>query len=572
MKGKMKIVLIGLILFVGIASQGHGQGVVVSDTTLGASGQYKYFFAKGLRSKMLGNQEEAISFFQKCIELSQASGSAFYELGLLYSEKKDYSAATGYARNAWKRDPANKWYGLLLIENLVLQGKQIDCVPVYRDLQKIEPGTEDFLTGEIDMLIQAKQEKEALKRINKLPNNGELARWGTVKKKDVYFSLNQFDKGTKVLLEWLKKYPDDYEIRGILAEAYAAKGQKEEAGGQYKILKAQNPDNPAVSFSLGQFYFQSGKKAEALTEFLQGFRSPDVNPSIKIDIVKSFISAQEQQNKLDDHVVKLIEVLYQVDKGNPSVDELYANYLYSEERLGEAELIYRELIKTDPGNFVVWQNLLFILNQKQQYQEILIISDSALVYFPGQGLFYLFKGMAAIEKKDYPLAIATLNKGLSVPEQNAELIKQFYLSLAESLYRNGNSEEAFKNFDQMLALEPDNVQVLNNYSYYLALDERELDKALEMISRCIKKEPENATYMDTFAWVLYQRKEYAKALEPIVKTIKLSPDPSGEVLEHYGDILFRNGKAEEARQAWIKAKEKKDVSDKIDNKIKNGLQ
>lgn len=572
MKDKMKMVLIGLILFMGIVSQGHGQGVTISDTTLSASDQHKYFFAKGLRSKMLGNEDEAISFFQKCIELSQVSGSAFYELALLYSEKKDYTAATGYARNAWKRDPTNKWYGLLLIENLVLQGKQSDCVPIYRDLQKIEPGKEDFLTGEIDMLIQAKQEKEALKRINRLPKEGELARWGTVKKKDVYFSLTQFDKGAKVLLEWLNKYPDDYEIRGILAEAYAAKGQKEEAAGQYKILKAQNPDNPAVSFSLGQFYFQSGKKAEALDEFLQGFRSPDVNPSIKIDIVKSFISAQDQQNKLDDHVVKLIKVLYEVDKGNPSVDELYANYLYSEERLAEAEPMYRELIKTDPGNFVVWQNLLFILNQKQQYQEILIISDSALVYFPGQGLFYLFKGMAAIEKKDYQLAIETLNKGLSAPGQNADLIKQFYISLAEAFYRNGNSDEAFKNFDQMLVLEPDNVQVLNNYSYYLALDERELDKALEMISRCVKKEPENATYLDTFAWVLYQRKEYAKALEPIVKTIKLSLDPSGEVIEHYGDILFRNGKAEEARQAWIKAKEKKDVSDKIDNKIKNGLQ
>ncbi|MFA5815384.1 MAG: tetratricopeptide repeat protein [Bacteroidales bacterium] len=568
----MKRVLVGLILLVGMTMQGQGQGVTVSDTTLATGVQYKYFFAEGLRAKMLGNPDQAISFFQKCIELSQVSGSAFYELGLLYSEKKDYSAATGYARNAWKRDPTNKWYGLLLIENLMLQGKQIDCVPVYRELQKIEPGSEDFLTGEIEMLIQAKQEKEALNRINKLPEAGEIARWGTVRKKDVYFSLNQFDKGAKVLLEWLKKYPDDYEIRGILAEAYAAKGLREEAAGQYKILKALNPDNPAVSFSLGQFYFQSGKKEEALAEFLQGFRSPDVNPSIKIDIVKSFISAQEQQDKLDEQVVKLIEVLYQVDKGNRSVDELYANYLYSEERLGEAEPIYRELIKTDPGNFVVWQNLLFILNQKQQFQEILSVSDSALIYFPGQGLFYLFKGMAAIEKKDYPLAIATLNKGLSVPGQNADLIKQFYLSLAESLYRNGNSDEAFRNFDQMLVLEPDNVQVLNNYSYYLALDERELDKALEMISKCVKKEPENATFLDTFAWVLYQRKEYTKAMEPMVKVIQLSLDPSGEVLEHYGDILFRNGKPEEAKQTWIKAKEKKDVSEKIDSKIKNGLQ
>ncbi|MCX6225918.1 MAG: hypothetical protein NTV01_14390, partial [Bacteroidia bacterium] len=66
--------------------------------------------------------------------------------------------------------------------------------------------------------------------------------------------------------------------------------------------------------------------------------------------------------------------------------------------------------------------------------------------------------------------------------------------------------------------------------------------------------------------------EYAKALEPMLKTIRISTDPSGEVLEHYGDILFRNGKPEEAKQAWIKAKDKKDVSNKIESKIKNGLQ
>lgn len=571
MRDTMVKVLIGLVLMLGIALPGNGQGVSVADTTRPTEVQYKYFFSKGLRSKMLGNPDEAASYFQKCIELSQVSGSAFYELGLIYSEKKDYAAATGYARNAWKRDMTNKWYGLLLIENLMLQGKQIDCVPIYRELQKIEPGSEDFLTGEIEMLIQAKEEKEALKRINKLPVEGDMARWAAVRKKDIYFSLKQFDKGADALLDWLKRNPGDYEVRGILAEAYAAKGLREEAAGQYKILKDQNPDNPAVSFSLGQFYYQTGKKDEALVEFLQGFRSPDVNPSVKIDIIRSYISAQDQQNKLDQQVVQLIEILYKVDKGTPAVDELYANYLYTEERFAEAEPVFRALIKTDPGNFVVWQNLLFILNQKKQFQEILSLSDSALVYFPGQGLFYLFKGMAAIEVKNYPVAIAALNKGLSVPGQNPEITKQFYISLAESLYRNGNPDEAFRNFDQMLALEPDNVLVLNNYSYYLALDERDLDKALEMITKCVSKEPENATFLDTFAWVLYQRKEYARALEPMVKTIQLSTDPSGEVLEHYGDILFRNGKPDEAKQIWIQAKGKKEVSEKIEDKIKNGL-
>jgi tetratricopeptide (TPR) repeat protein len=562
---------VGVLVWIALSMSALGQEAVVADTSLPAV-RHKYYYAEGLRAKMLGNPDQAISWFQKCIELSQETGAAFYELGLLYSEKKDYSAATGYAQNAWKRDPGNKWYGLLLIQNLMLQGKHIECVPIYRDLQKIEPGTEDFLTGEIEMLIQAGEQKEALSRLNKLPKSGELARWAAVRKKDIYTADNQFDKGVKVLLNWLKDNPKDYEIRGILAEAYAEKKMNTEAAAQYAILKDQNPDSPAVSFSLGQFYFMSGMKEEALTEFMRGFRSPDVNPAIKIDIVRSFLTAQDQQDKLSEQVVKLIGVLYQVDKGDPAVDLLYANFLYSEERLEEAEPIYRSLVKSDPGNFIVWQNLLFILNQKQNFKDILELSDSALSYFPGQGLFHLFKGMASIELKDYTGAIGSLNKGLSVPGQNPELVKQFYLSLAEALYRSGNSAEAYRNFDKMLILEPDNLLVLNNYSYYLSLEGANLDKALEMITRCVGKEPDNATFLDTFAWVLYVRKEYSKALEPMEKAIRLSADPSGEVLEHYGDILFRNGRPEDAKNAWIKARGKKEVSEKIEEKIKNGLE
>ncbi len=560
-----------LLLFLsGFYTTGRAQLMNFPDSTPVAV-KYKYYYSEGLRQKMLGNPDLAIQNFQRCIDIEQVSGSSFYELGLLYSDKKDYSAAAGYARNAWKRDPSNKWYGLLLIQALMMQGNPGDCVPVYRELQKLEPGSEDFLTGEIEALILAKQEKEALKRIAKLPDEEEIQRWGVVRQKDIYLADNQFDKGTKTLLDWLKDHTEDYEIRGILAEAFASKGMKTEAEEQYAILKKQDPENPAVSFSLGQFYFQTGRKELALEEFMQGFRSPDINPLIKIEIIKSFITGQQQQQKLDESVVKLIRLVYQVDKGNPAVDELYANYLYSDEKLKEAEPLYRQLTRTDPGNFIVWQNLLFILNEGRRFNEILSVSDSALVYFPGQGLFHLFKGMAAIEKKDYPVAIAALNKGLSIPGQNADIVKQFYMSLAEALFRSGNSTEAFRNYDRMLVLEPENVMVLNNYSYYLSLGGEQLDKALEMISVCIRKEPDNTTYLDTFAWVLFKRKEYSKALEPMEKTIRLSKDPSGEVLEHYGDILFMNNRPEDARKAWEMAKGKPEASDRIDDKIKNGL-
>jgi len=549
-----------------------GQVLVAPDTIASPDARYTYYFAEGLRTRLLGNPDEAISFFEKCISLNSEKGDAYYELANLYAMKGDFAGATGYARNAWKRDTGNKWYGQLLIECLARFGKPEECVPVYRELQKSFPAEDDYRTGEIEMLVLSKQYAEAIKRLKEAGKSESLKRWSVVRLRDVYEEKEDQKSGIRVIEKWIREHPEDFELRGILAESYGADGQNGKALEQYEILKKENPDNPAVSYSLGQFYYKNGRKDEAMEEFIRGFRSPDVNPMIKLEIVQQFINDQQQKDKLEPSVVRLIETLYQTDKGEPGVDALYANYLYSVERLDEAEPIYFKLTQTNPGDFLVWQNLLFILNQKEDYERMYQVSDEAIKTFPSQGLFYLFKGLAAITKKDYATAVTTLNKGLTYPGQNPEITKQFYISLGEAHYRTGNTAEAFRNYDMILGLEPDNVLVLNNYSYYLALENRDLDKALEMIERCIAKEKDNPTYLDTYSWVLFVRKEYAKALEPIKKVMDVDKEPSGEVLEHYGDILYMNGMQDAAREQWIKAREKGETSEKISQKIEKGIE
>jgi tetratricopeptide (TPR) repeat protein len=567
MKGLLKGMFLGLGLVAGMALQGQ----VIPDTLSTLDARFTWCFAEGLNSKMLGKPQDAIAFFEKCVELKPEKPDPFYELGNLYAFKNDFAAAAGYARNAWKRDPANKFYGQLLIECLARLGKPEECIPVYHELQKAFPESEEYVTGEIEMLIQAKKFDDALKRLKKIQNNDELKRWGVVTQKEIFEAKKEPKKGIKVIEKWLNQHPGDFELRGILAETYGEAGQNDKALEQYALLKKENPDNPAVSYSLGQFYFKLGRKEEALEEFISGFRSPSVNPIIKIEIVKQFIEGQKNNTTLDEPVRKLIQILYETDKGEPTVDVLFANFLYSEERLNEAEPIYTRLTQTNPGEFVVWQNLLFILNQKSDFERIFQVSDQAIKVFPSQGLFYLFKGIGAIGMKDYEAAAAALNKGLTYPGQNPEITKQFYISLAEALYHTGNSTDAFKNFDMLLGLEPDNVLVLNNYAYYLSLEERDLDKALAMIKKCVEKEKDNATYLDTYAWVLFKTGDFPGALNVIKRVFELDKEPSGEVIEHFGDILFMNGMMEEARAQWIKALEKGETSTGLKLKIESGI-
>ena len=85
-------------------------------------------------------------------------------------------------------------------------------------------------------------------------------------------------------------------------------------------------------------------------------------------------------------------------------------------------------------------------------------------------------------------------------------------------------------FDNILKEDPENVMVLNNYAYYLSEDNENLDKAEKMSKITITKEPENSTYLDTYAWILFRLKSYDKALEYITKAVKNDVEVSDVVL------------------------------------------
>ena len=352
---------------------------------------------------------------------------------------------------------------------------------------------------------------------------------------------------------------------------YAENGEEEKALNLFQKMKEMNSGNPLVYFSLGKYYMDLGRKADAISEFKTGFESKDVNPEIKIQVFLELIRVQSPDEQLNSNMAELLEVMYKTDQGYSGVDVLYADYLYNQGEMDSAEVIYKRIVDNNPSNPLAWQNLLLIQSTQQDFREMFDIAGEAISNYPNLPFFLLFQGIGASQIQEYSVAIESLKSGLSMNMNNPELTKQFYISLGDAYYQVGEHDKAFKNFDNLLALEPDNDLVLNNYSYYLAVLDRDLDKALEMIEKCISKNPDNATYLDTYAWVLYRNGDLKDALKAIEKAISLNENPSGEVLEHYGDILFMNNRVEEAREKWKLAKEAGGASEEIDDKIERGL-
>ena len=89
-----------------------------------------------------------------------------------------------------------------------------------------------------------------------------------------------------------------------------------------------------------------------------------------------------------------------------------------------------------------------------------------------------------------------------------------------------------------------------------------------MSYRTIKAEPENSTYLDTYAWILFEKESYPMALIYIDSALKNGGDESSVIVEHAGDIYFMNDKKDEAVELWKKALEMGSDSKTLKEKIR----
>ena len=81
--------------------------------------------------------------------------------------------------------------------------------------------------------------------------------------------------------------------------------------------------------------------------------------------------------------------------------------------------------------------------------------------------------------------------------------------------------------------------------------------------------PNEPSYLDTYAWVLFQRGKYNEALVRIEKAVAMD-QKSPELYEHYGDILYKLGRSSEALAQWNKAKALGSTEEKLNQKISTG--
>lgn len=183
---------------------------------------------------------------------------------------------------------------------------------------------------------------------------------------------------------------------------------------------------------------------------------------------------------------------------------------------------------------------------------------------------YYYKGIASylLGKKQECTGIYELGLSRRSEECTPELVAKVFSVLGDTYHELEMMDKCMEVYDSALVYNPSEISVLNNYAYYLSLEGKQLERALEMSAKTLEMEPDNAIYIDTYAWILFCLERYEEAKAYAEKMIQLNADMGAVEYHHCGDIFAKCGDISRAVEYWEKAREHGDTTKILKKKIK----
>ena len=531
--------------------------------------KYSYALIEGEKQFILGNYKAAEILMNECLKLNKRASVPYYNLAKIELRYGNLENAKTFIDSAIERNHKNKWYFKFLMQ-VNLERNDIDgAINSTKELILLEPEEIANYIYLTDLYISKGDYNSVLKVYEEIERKMGYSQNLALEKVKLLDLINDNKRAKEELIKLIEIDPNNAYYYGLLAEFYVEEIEYEKALKAYEKVSELEPKNGIIHLSMFEFYTRIGEKKKALIELENAVKHDDVELENKLQAIIKLSNIYRSED-IENYQEKLINILDNKYKNEYRVGLLKVDILMKKEKYDEARNILIKITDSIKGNFFVWQQLMHVENLRNDNASLQIKSEEALTLFPNQPIFYMFNGVANYNLKSYDNAIAILKSGLDFSSGNKEIKKQIFTYLAESLYRKNVLQESFMYFDKALSIDSNDTYILNNYSYYLALENMNLEKADVMMRRCIGINSKSSSYLDTYAWIFFKRKSFKEALKYIELAYNNGGDKNEVIVEHYGDILFKNGLKNQAIDMWKLALELGSVSKVIKRKIEEG--
>ncbi len=526
--------------------------------------RYDAFFLDAICQREKGNNDAVFDLLRHCVDIDSTRSEAYYYLAQYYSALKQKDTVLSYLKKSVELEPENATYLETLANAYLNQRKYKDAIDVLERLCEKNHDRDDVLALLIQLYEQENDYDNAIRTLGKLETIEGKSERLSYAKSDLYTKKGDKKAAIAEMKTLADQYPNDNNYRCLYANTLYINGQKKKAVAIYDKVLKEEPDNRNAQMALVAYYNDQKDSANVNSMIERVLFNKNASTSDRVALMRQVIGDSEEAGGDSTRVLQLFHRLINMPQADSDMALFCASYMNMKKMPNDSiRQVLEKVLEMSPDHAAARLQLVSYAWQAEDRDRVIELCKAARQYNPDEMAFYYYQGIAYYQKDDLDNALNAFQNGIGVitSDSDPSIVSDFYAVMGDILHQKGMEKEAFEAYDSCLVWKEDNIGCLNNYAYYLSEKGIRLDDAEKMSFRTIKAEPKNATYLDTYAWILFMQKRYDEAKTYIDQTLENDTTPSAVLFEHAGDIYYHVGEKEKALEYWQKALEQSDESD-----------
>ena len=529
----------------------------------------RYFYLEATRQKLADNHSAAFDLLQYCLDICPDASEVLYDMALYRLMLHQDSLAEPMLVRAAELDPHNTYYKEALATFYIERRQTEKALPQLETLATLQPERSDVLSQLVNIYTAADRPADAIRALDRIEVlEGKLAAV-SYRKFGLYTSMGKEEEAFAELEDLCREYPHEMSYRLAIGNQLLKVGRIDEALKVFDQVRGIEPDNDALKLSMLEYYRETEQDSLFIATRDSLLFAPKTGSDVRVALMRDYITQEMSDDSLGR--VNVETAFLRTDSLFPrdmNLMQLRAAYLATYEKENDSAFVnvMDRIHELDPSNTQALLYLIQYFGEHRQFQRLEDICRRGVLTHPEELLCHFYLGLALYQQERKVEALHAFQNGIvqKTEESRPAMVAEMYSIMGEVLHEMGREREAFAAYDSCLVYQSDNASCLNNYAYFLSLRSENLDRAEEMSFRSLRLEPNNKTYLDTYAWILFMKERYAEAQAFIDRvcppdsadSVLLSDDAlSGVVFEHAGDIAACNGDIEHALRFWQLARQ-----------------
>ena len=532
--------------------------------------RYQYFFLGGLVQEEKGNLAAAFDLYRHALEINFNDPEVYSRIGILYFSLKQPDKAQECLEKAVRLDSTNVNYLQNLAQIYYIQEQYMRAIETYEQLYSYDKSRTDVLNILLNLYGHTQQYDKALGVLDRIELTEGVSTQTVFSRMHIYVLQDEGQKSKNVLVDLVKKNPYDNNYKLMLGNWLINDGHTKEARKVLQEVLREEPRNVLARTSMLDYYEatkQKDKYHELLWDLLGSKDTPfDSRWALTLHAIQHLMD--------DSDSTKMMEVFDHALAAPQEKADIYllkaSAMVQRDFPIADIKAVCRDALKIEPDNSNAQGLLLQLMGTEGKYDEIIDFCRSAQQYSPSNMDLYYYKCFAEYQLKENDDALSSLQKAVELRNEDADstILSDSYMLMGEIYHERMLNKECYAAYDSCLYYQPDNFGAMNNYAYYLSQDKgSNLKKAEEMSRKTVQAYPDNATFLDTYAWILFKERRYGDAKSVIEHAMRCDSTLNNVVIEHCGDILYMAGEPERALELWKEAAKKGNASATLQRKI-----